>query len=136
MSRPKKIRDTLPRFWRVFRYFVPSIRRERGLVAGSMAALFTGIAFRLLEPWPLKFVLDEVIPRNQPSASGVGSWLDGRSPVFILTSAAVAVVLLTGLRAVSDYFNVVGFALLGNRVMADVRAQALPSSSDVVPLVP
>jgi ATP-binding cassette subfamily B protein len=67
MSQPQKLQETLPRLWRIFRHLWPWIRRQRALIAGSLAALFAGIALRLLEPWPLKLVLDRVIPTARRS---------------------------------------------------------------------
>src|SRR2546422_7457267 len=41
----------------------------------------------------------------------------------VLTLAAVAVVVITGLRAVAAYWQTIGFAQIGNRVLRKVRTQ-------------
>ena len=61
MSNPVEIQKSLPSLWRITRYFWPHLREHRGLIAGSMTALFLEVALRLLEPWPLKFVFDYIL---------------------------------------------------------------------------
>jgi|SRR5262245_5692217 len=123
MSRPQKLQETLPGLWRVFRHFWPWIRRQRALIAGSLLALFAGIALRLLEPWPLKVILDRVIHTGRPARVETPA-LDALDPMLLLTLAALAVVVISGLRALMDYYNTVGFAVLGNRVLREVRDHA------------
>jgi ATP-binding cassette, subfamily B, bacterial len=124
MSRPQKLQETLPGLWRVFRHFWPWIRRQRPLIAGSLLALFAGIALRLLEPWPLKVVLDCVIHTGRPARLATTPALEALDPMLLLTLAALAVVVISGLRALMDYYNAVGFAVLGNRVLREVRDHA------------
>ena len=106
----------LPSLKKIFRFLRPHLRPHRTLVAGGFAALFGEIAFRLLEPWPLKFVLDSVIG---PAVTGSGAD-DGIWRVLIL--CAVAVVAIVGLRALCAYLMTVFFALAGTRAMTTVRA--------------
>jgi ATP-binding cassette subfamily B protein len=40
----------------------------------------------------------------------------------LIAGSAIILVLLTGLRALADYANTIGFAKIGNRVLTDVRA--------------
>jgi ATP-binding cassette subfamily B protein len=117
MGRPQTIRKSLPGLWRVGRRFWPYLRRTRLLVTGSSVALVAAIGLRLLEPWPLKFVFDRVIGA---ASSGIPI-IDALDPMALLSLAALAVVLTTGLRALADYSHTVGFARVGNRALADVR---------------
>jgi ATP-binding cassette, subfamily B, bacterial len=57
---------------RVVRRFWPQIRPQGLLIAGSLVALLLETAARLLEPWPLKFVLDEVIAGQRASGGSTG----------------------------------------------------------------
>jgi ATP-binding cassette subfamily B protein len=100
--------------------FWPYIRKQRLLIAGSMLTLLAGIGLRLLEPWPLKFVFDRVIALDRSSTSGV-AFFDKLDTMTLLLASAIGVVVITGLRAVADYFYTVGFALSSNRVLSDVR---------------
>ncbi|TQV70533.1 ABC transporter ATP-binding protein [Exilibacterium tricleocarpae] len=102
--------------------FAPLIGRQKAVVGGSFAALFGEVLLRLLEPWPLKFVIDNVILRGQ-SASGEPGGLSQMEPMTLLTIAAVSVLLIAVLRASVAYLATVGFAIVGNRVLIDVRNQ-------------
>jgi ATP-binding cassette subfamily B protein len=86
-----------------------------------MAALLAGVVLRLAEPWPLKFVLDRIIPAVPLDGAPAGSVFDGLAPLQLLTIAAVSVVAITGLRALSDYSQRIGLAKIGNRVLRRVR---------------
>lgn len=121
MARPKSLNETVPRLWDVYRHFWPWIRKQRGQIAVSMSALFAGVFLNLLEPWPLKFVFDRIIPIKRPEALPSHSPLDSLDPMTLLTLVALAVVAITGLRALADYYQAVGFARIGNRVLRDVR---------------
>ncbi len=120
MRRRQKLRESLPILGRVFGRLSPYVRRERPLLAGSFAALFAGTVLQLLEPWPLKFVFDRIIATDAPTGDSP-SWIDSVDSMTLLTLAAVAMVVITALRALADYFNRVGLALAGNRVLTQVR---------------
>lgn len=120
-SQTFRFKETLPGLGRIVRRFSPYVRKQRHMVAGSMAALFFEVIFRLLEPWPLKFVFDHVIvaaPSDNPS--GI-AFLDGLDSMTLLMLCALAVVAFTGLRAIAAYLSTVGFILIGNRVLTKVR---------------
>jgi ATP-binding cassette subfamily B protein len=121
VARPKKIQESLPILRRFLSRFAPELRQQRTLVAGSFAALFAEVFFRLLEPWPLGIVIDHVLglgQEGQPPSIGA---LQGVSPVTLLGAAALMVVVVAGLRALAAYLSTVGFALVGNRVLTEVR---------------
>lgn len=122
MGRPQTMHQLLPALWRLIRHFWPYIRKRRGLVAGSLSALLAEVGFRLLEPWPLKFVFDRVIV-TAPSGGRSGiPVIDALAPMPLLALCALGVVIITGLRALAAYTSTVGFALIGNRVLTDVRS--------------
>lgn len=104
-------------------HFWPQVRKHRGLMFGSLLALFFEVGLRLLEPWPLKFVFDRVIGARKGRVWSGVPWIDSLSPMELITLAALGVILITGLRALASYWNVIGFAKLGNRVLTQVRAQ-------------
>ena len=121
MARPEKVRELGPRLREVLRYFWPYTRRYRGLMAGSLLAIVAEVFLRLLEPWMLALVLDYVVipPKGGAPTLPVISSLD---PMTLLFWACVGLVLAVGLRALSVYASTVGFALIGNRVLTEVRA--------------
>jgi ATP-binding cassette, subfamily B, bacterial len=118
-SRPTSLAKSLPGLRAVLRRFAPYLRPHRGLLAGSMLALFGATAMKLLEPWPLKFVLDRVIP-GAAGGSGIAA-VDALDPMTLLTLCAVGVVAAIGMRALFLYLATIGFALVGNRVLTEVR---------------
>ena len=120
MGQPLTLRAALPGLGRLVRRLWPYVRRERPLIVVSLLALYAEIGLRLLEPWPLKFVLDHVVGAGHHSR-----WVDrvlaALDPGTLLVLAAVAVVAFAGLRALAAYYNTVGLALAGNRVLTAVR---------------
>ncbi|GIV57793.1 MAG: protein-tyrosine-phosphatase [Rhodothermaceae bacterium] len=121
MRKPRTLRAALPGLWRATRRFWPYTRRHRTLLAGSFLALFAGVAFRALEPWPLKLVFDGVLAVDPTGTVHVGPFLDGMDPTLLLALAAASLVAIIGLRALATYYHKVGFALVGSKVLAEVR---------------
>ena len=121
MPATKNLQEKLPGLWRISQYFWPHVRHHRGLIATSMAALFAEVGLRLLEPWPLKFVFDRIL-----SAKPRGRWpaaLDQFDSMALLGFAALAIVVITGLRALASFWQTIGFAKIGARVLRKVRDQ-------------
>ncbi len=118
-SSPPQARQVMPGFIRIARYFSPLIRREHRLIAGATLAFIAEIGLRLLEPWPLKYVFDAVIaPKGGSSSAPLGMDLE---PAALIGLAALALVTLTTLRSLAAYAGTVGFALVGNRVLTEIR---------------
>ena len=101
-------------------YVWPYVREHRPLLLGSFLALFAGVAMRALEPWPLKFLFDYLIlpsaSQNHPS-----EWIQSLDPMTLVTLAAVSLVIILGVRGLCTYYQKVGFALVGNRVLTRIR---------------
>jgi ATP-binding cassette subfamily B protein len=123
MASPQPLQHSLPSLRRILRYFWPHVRQYRLLIALSTLALIAEVGLRLLEPWPLKFVFDHVIGSHTKRGPAFLSWLDPADPTWLLTGAAVAVVAISGLRAVASYWETIGFAQIGNRALTKVRNQ-------------
>src|SRR2546425_1825705 len=123
MAKPAKLRENLPGLWRISKYFWPHARKYQGLMAASLFALFAEVGLRLMEPWPLKFVFDRILGSGSRNRLSFIPRLDGVDPALALAAAAVAVVVITGLRSVASYWQTIGFAQIGNRVLRKVRSQ-------------
>jgi ATP-binding cassette subfamily B protein len=123
MSRPSSLIAALPALTRFVRAFAPVVRAQWRLIAGAFAALLAGTLLRVLEPWPLKFVIDPVTGY----ATGDGRLslpaIETLDIETLITLAAVALVLITALRAGAGYLTTVGFALAGNRALTSIRAR-------------
>ncbi len=82
--------------------------------------MFLEVVMRLLEPWPLKFVIDGVIGH-------LGADLGGGAPADlqqVLLLACIALLVVVLLRALASYLMTICFALAGNRLLTSVRADA------------
>jgi ATP-binding cassette, subfamily B, bacterial len=113
----------IPGLFRITRYFWPYARQYRALMTGSLAALFGEVGLRLMEPWPLKLVFDRLLGTGKGNRLKFLPDFHELSPTALLTYSAIAVVVITGLRALASYWQVVGFAQIANRVLRKVRAQ-------------
>lgn len=102
------------------RQFAPQLARQRPLIAGSFTALFAEVLFRLLEPWPLKFVIDSIVAVDGKPVP-VHDALAALPVTTLLLLAAASVVLIAIFRAGAAYIATVGFAIVGNRVLIEVR---------------
>ena len=95
----------------------PHLPDQRWLIAGGSLALVLEVLFRVLEPWPVKFVVDAV-------TRSLGADLASDGPEAsraLLGAAALATISLVGLRAVCNYLATVAFALAGSRVATRLR---------------
>ena len=98
----------------------PHLRRQRVLIAGGGSAMGLEVVMRLLEPWPMKFVIDGIV--GQLGADLSGDQPDNLQQVLMLACFGLLVVVL--LRAAASYAMTVCFALAGNRLLTSVRADA------------
>lgn len=117
MSRKKKVSPQA--LGRTLRIVKPHIPEHKPLMAGGMLALLLEVAFRVLEPWPLKFVVDAVTRSLGADLPGTGPQA---TPVLLLVCGG-ALVLITALRALMNYLSTVAFALVGSRVATSLRAR-------------
>src|SRR6266851_2803292 len=121
MKRRRTLKESLPGLRRILARFGPYIRPHKFLVIGSMLALIAEVVLRVLEPIPLKFVIDLVSGTKHSHGRVFLSSVQNLDSSTILALSALAIVVLTGLRALADYANTIGFALVGNRVLTRVR---------------
>jgi ATP-binding cassette subfamily B protein len=91
-------------------------------MVGGFAGLAFDVAFRLVEPWPLKLVVDAVSRSLGATLHRPGPTLDASVQTLILCGAAVVAISIG--RAISNYWSSICFALIGSRVAADLRARA------------
>ena len=131
--RKRKLLQILPDLLNVYRYFWNDIRKQIKLIVISFLALLCGVVFRLLEPWPLKFVLDQVFEKSSATATVTlpQSW----SASTIVLTVSLAVIVIAAMRATTDYISRVGFFNVGNKIVIRVRNRVyrhLQKTADVV----
>src|SRR2546426_10073741 len=109
MGQPLRLRAALPGLGRLVRRLWPYVRRERPLIVVSLLALYAEIGLRLLEPWPLKVVLDRVV-----GAGHHGRWVDrvlaALDPGTLLALAAGGGGAFAGPPALAAYYKTLRLA--------------------------
>jgi ATP-binding cassette, subfamily B, bacterial len=110
----KDLRNARPALRRTVGAVRPHLRPHRKLVAAGLGAMIAQVAFRLLEPWPIKVVVDAI------TAPGAGVT---RSTLVLMGLMGLAVVAAAAGRALSNYGATIAFALAGTRAATSIRAQ-------------
>lgn len=95
-------------------------KSERPLLSAGITSLLVEIVARLLEPWPLKFIIDDVIDSSQ---GDLPSQLEAISPHALIAWGGVAVVMIAALRAGSQYVSTISLAVVGNRFLTTLRTR-------------
>lgn len=116
-SSPATIRDKSA-LRRTLQIIKPHLGGQGLLMSTGVLVLLCEVAFRVLEPWPVKFVVDAV-------TRSLGADLSGSGPVatpLLLLACGAALVFFTGMRAVCNFFATLAFALVGSRVATKLRA--------------
>jgi subfamily B ATP-binding cassette protein MsbA len=78
------------------------LRPSWRLLALAFAAMLVEAAVNVLEPWPLKVIFDHVLG-HKPVPHWLASWLPMADPLVVLNAAALAVILLAVIGAVSSF---------------------------------
>ncbi|MCB5275629.1 putative ABC transporter ATP-binding protein [Arthrobacter sp. SO5] len=99
----------------------PHLRQHRLLMTVGFVALAADVLLRLLEPWPVKIVIDAVTRSLGASFTKPGPHMDASAETLLLCGGAIVVISI--LRAVANYYSQISFALVGTRVAADLRAR-------------
>ena len=90
------------------------------LLAIAFVAMLVTSAADLLEPWPLKIIFDYVLGSKQMPA-WLASVVDSGNRIAVLDLAAIAVVVIAVIGAISSYTNDYLSATVGKRVGYDLR---------------
>ncbi|MBA3747783.1 MAG: ABC transporter ATP-binding protein [Solirubrobacterales bacterium] len=121
MSSSRSLRAAFATFLAFKRRFGPQVRAHRKLMISGAVLIVADVFLRLLEPWPLKFVFDNVLGTSASAGTGP-KWLDDLSDTALLIGCAAAVVIFAALRALAAYLSTISLALAGSRILTEVRA--------------
>lgn len=95
----------------------PDVKPHKKLALGGILALLFEVAFRVLEPWPLKFVVDAV-------SVSMGVDQAGRpATTGLILACGVALIAFVAMRALSNYLATVAFALVGSKASTRLRSR-------------
>ncbi|MDP9370187.1 MAG: ABC transporter ATP-binding protein/permease [Chloroflexota bacterium] len=121
--------DVLRNQARGVRASATAMRRFRGEISGHWATLLGAVlcamgytAMRIAEPWPLKFIFDNVLT-GQPLETPF-PWLNGvlaGSRTRILLAATLALLMLAALRGVFYYYQTYLTSRVGQAIVLNVR---------------
>lgn len=117
-----KTKAVSPVIWRILQKFWPQICKRRFLLAGSFLALLTETGFRLLQPWPLKFIFDNVLIPQAGVNSSITIETYGINPLLLLGLLCLAIVLIAALEGTAAYLSTFGMALAATQILAEIRA--------------
>jgi ATP-binding cassette, subfamily B, bacterial len=106
---------------RTLRCVRPHLKGHRLLMAGGFVALAADVLFRLLEPWPVKIVVDAVSRSLGATLRKPGPSMDASLETLLLCGGAIVVISVV--RAIANYWSAIAFALIGSKVAADLRAR-------------
>lgn len=117
----ERMRDVRATFRGAYRFRGELGKRWRPL-AGAFLFSLGFAAVRLAEPWPLKFIFDNVLAGMELS-TGV-AWIDhtfGSRRTAILLVAAAVIVALGLLRGITSYYQTVMTSVVGQQVVLTIR---------------
>jgi len=106
---------------RLARAFRAEMAREQRLMWISAGTVLGGVLFRILEPWPLKFIYNAVFLKHQ-----YGLWLTllrGLGTEAQVAIFAVSMIVITGLAATFEYLSTVAMGVAASRILADIRGK-------------
>ena len=115
---------------RTLRLIRQDVAPEKKLIGAGVVALLCEVCFRVLEPWPLKIVVDAL-------SVSLGAKVDELSatPALLLT-CGVALLAIVGARALSNYLATVAFSLVGSRAATSLRSRVFSHVQRLSPAVP
>lgn len=120
-TKEKDLKTVMPGMMRIGHRFYPYIKKRKLLIAGSFLALLIETGFRLLEPWPLKFVFDHVLVTENNSTSLKVIVGHGIDPMLLLALLALSIVVISVLGSIAAYLSTFGMALASVQILTDIR---------------
>lgn len=106
---------------RTLRCIRPHLHGHRVLITWGFITMAAEVLLRLLEPWPVKVVLDAV--SHSLGATVRKTPFSVQASPELLLLCAGAVVAISVIRAIAGYFSAISFALVGTRISSELRAR-------------
>lgn len=106
---------------RTLRMILPHLGDHKLLIGLGLLALIGDVLFRILEPWPVKFAVDNVTEALGAEISDFDAVPDDVG--LTLAFWAVALALIVGGRAVCNYVSTIAFAKTGVKIAARLRSR-------------
>ncbi|WBF45269.1 ABC transporter ATP-binding protein [Serratia rubidaea] len=100
------------------RQLLPYLRQQKTLAVGGVLAMLAEVALRVVEPWPVKYVIDAL-------SVSLGAQLDNNmapATLRLLLICGACALALAMLRAMASFLTTLAFALTGSRIATRLRA--------------
>ncbi len=98
----------------------PHLGEHTVLLGAGLVTMLAEVALRVLEPWPVKFVIDAV----SVSLGATGGAIAGPAATLpLLVMCGVLLLGIVGLRALVQFCSTVAFALVGSRIATSIRSR-------------
>lgn len=98
----------------------PHLGQHKLLLAAGLVTMLAEVALRVLEPWPVKFVIDAVTV-SLGATSGAVTGPAATLPLLLM--CGVLLLGIIGLRALVQFCSTVAFALAGSRIATSIRSR-------------
>ncbi|MGE9551237.1 ABC transporter ATP-binding protein [Erwinia amylovora] len=103
--------------------FSPYLRQQRGVIIRALLALLLATAMRLLEPWPLAFIVDNLLAKEHAPAGILSGLVASVAIEELLLLCAGSVIVIAAIKAALSYFSTIGLAIAGSRIISAVRVE-------------
>lgn len=100
----------------------PHLGRHWPLITLGLVMLALDVVFRVLEPWPVKIAVDTVTRALGADIAEAG-FLVGENVAVTIVTIALALALIVGGRAVTNYLSTICFAQVGANVATSLRSR-------------
>jgi len=117
----KATRHTIAASLGLIHAFRTEITCERGLLWAAAGTVFGGVFFRILEPWPLKFVYNSIFPTKNHALPIV--LLHGIRAQSAVAISVLSMIAFTGLAATFEYLSTVSMGAAASRILAQIRTK-------------
>lgn len=110
------------KLFRIYRTFGPHLMSYTKWFAIGYTGLAAMVLFKLVQPWPLKFILDNILlAKPMPSfLAGINDAL-GSNQLYLLTILCVATVVIAALEGFAAFMNKYYLSAAGHSVTNDIR---------------
>ncbi|MCG9579331.1 ABC transporter ATP-binding protein/permease [Vibrio tubiashii] len=122
MARPKGLKQSLPGLLRFYDYVRPYIKQRKWLIVGAFACLFGQTLMRLIEPWPLKYIIDRLASPEFNASQDLQILATLPLSTYFAILATILVIIILS-RAILTYATTVLMALAGNHIIISLRSK-------------
>lgn len=116
------------------RTFGPDVHPYRGVILESYAFRMLAIGAALVVPWPLKIIIDHVLP-SRPLPYPLNLLLPHTSPRGVVIAMALAIVIVTAARAFAEFRQATTAARLREQLNVEIRDRMLAHVATLPPTI-